>query len=140
MHGRVLRNKMHCLTRMVNKRTAALVTDATLQALEHEKVHSITSDNGKEFAFHEDISKQLGSAFYFAKPYHAWERGLNENTNGLIRQYVPKGSSFGHLTSDRIQCIEDKLNDRPRKCLGFKTPREVMLEWQAKNRCVALES
>ena len=72
------------------------------------------------------IAGQLNEQGYFAHPYHSWERGLNENTNGLIRQYAPKGSSFDDMTSKNIQTIMDKLNNRPRKCLDFQTPNQVL--------------
>jgi IS30 family transposase len=88
-------------------------------------VHTLTYDNGKEFAHHLDVSKELGAKGFFAHPYHSWERGLNENTNGLIRQYLPKGRSFDDLSQKDIQNIMDKLNNRPRKCLGIKTPNQV---------------
>lgn len=87
-------------------------------------VLSITYDNGMEFAGHLDISKMLQSQCFFATPYHSWERGLNEHTNGLIRQYVPKKSDLSILTHQQVQRIEDALNDRPRKVLQFRTPRE----------------
>jgi len=90
-----------------------------------EMTHTITSDNGLEFANHENISKALDCDYYFCHPYSSWERGLNEYTNGLIRQYIPKGSSFANLTTADIQEIEDKINHRPRKHLGWKTPHEV---------------
>ena len=90
------------------------------------QVERLTYDNGQEFALHEVIAEQLNAQGYFAHPYHSWERGLNENTNGLIRQYAPKGSSFDDMTSKRIQNIMDKLNNRPRKCLDFKTPNQVL--------------
>lgn len=89
-------------------------------------VKTLTYDNGKEFAMHEEISDQLNAKGYFAHPYHSWERGSNENMNGLIRQYAPKGSSFDHLTDTVVKVIMDKLNNRPRKCLDFKTPNQVM--------------
>ena len=90
-----------------------------------ELVHTITADNGKGFAMHKQISNALDTDVYFAHPYHAWERGLNENTNGLIRQYFPKGSPLEHLTQKQIQKVQDRLNHRPRKCLNFKTPYYV---------------
>lgn len=89
------------------------------------KIETITYDNGKEFAAHADIAAMLGAKMYFAKPYHSWERGLNEHTNGLVRQYFPKGSDFSTLTQADVQRVEDKLNSRPRRSLGYKTPREV---------------
>lgn len=88
-------------------------------------VHTITSDNGKEFARHEAIAEALDADFYFAHPYDSWERGLNENTNGLIRQYFPKGCDFTTITDQDIQHVMNKLNNRPRKCLGMKTPNQV---------------
>ncbi|MCA6392816.1 MAG: IS30 family transposase [Cytophagales bacterium] len=90
-----------------------------------DKVKSITSDNGKEFAKFERIAEALEALFFFAHPYHSWERGSNENTNGLIRQYLPKSMGFEYLTQEDCQKIMDKLNNRPRKVLGFRTPAEV---------------
>ena len=83
------------------------------------------ADNGKEFAGHETIKEQLNADVYFAHPYHSWERGLNENTNGLIRQYFTKGSSFENITDDEVEGVMNKLNHRPRKTLNFKTPHAV---------------
>jgi IS30 family transposase len=87
-------------------------------------LHTITSDNGKEFAEHKAIAKSLAVDYYFAHPYHSWERGANENMNGLIRQYLPKGTSFDSLDDNEIKRIRDKLNNRPRKKLGYLTPIE----------------
>ena len=87
-------------------------------------VLSMTSDNGTEFHGYRKIEASTGVVFYFAKPYHSWERGTNENTNGLIRQYLPKRTSMARLTQTMCNMIADKLNDRPRKRLGFRTPRE----------------
>lgn len=89
--------------------------------------HSITFDNGKEFSQHEQITKKTGLLCYFATPYHSWERGLNEHTNGLVRQYCPKGTNLTHYSDDEIQFVEDQLNNRPRKVLGYLTPREAIL-------------
>jgi transposase, IS30 family len=89
-------------------------------------LHTITSDNGKEFAAHSTIATALNIDFYFAKPYHSWERGSNENLNGLIRQYIPKGTDFSNISEKEIQEIEDNLNDRPRKRFDFFSPNEVM--------------
>ncbi|TAE21792.1 MAG: IS30 family transposase [Candidatus Kapaibacterium sp.] len=90
-----------------------------------DKVKSITADNGTEFAKVEHIAGTLEALFFFAHPYHSWERGSNENTNGLIRQYLPKSMGFEFLTQEDCQKIMDKLNNRPRKVLGFRTPAEV---------------
>jgi len=87
--------------------------------------HTVTLDNGKEFSGHEKIAESLDIGIYFAHPYSSWERGLNENTNGLIRQYIKKGSSFDGVTNERINFIENRLNNRPRKSLGYLTPNEV---------------
>jgi IS30 family transposase len=87
---------------------------------------TVTANNGKEFAAHQTIARALEAVVYFAHPYHSWERGLNENTNGLIRQYAPKGQSLEHLTQQKVDSIQNKLNHRPRKCLNFKTPHEVL--------------
>ena len=88
-------------------------------------VHTITSDNGTEFHGYKYIEQQLDTDFYFATPHHAWERGTNENTNGLIRQYLPKRTSLQYLTQTRCNTIAEKLNNRPRLRLGFKTPNEI---------------
>ena len=87
---------------------------------------SLTLDNGKEFARHEEIVRKTGMDVYFAKPYHAWERGTNENINGLIRRLYPKKSSFADIGEAELQRIEKFVNDRPFKCLGWLTPREKM--------------
>ena len=96
-------------------------------------LHTITSDNGKEFANHMAIAEDLNVDFYFAHPYHSWERGANENMNGLIRQYIPKGSSLENIDDEYIEMIQEKLNNRPRKKLGFLTPYEYFLLLLQKN-------
>jgi transposase, IS30 family len=98
------------------------------------RVHTITVDNGKEFCEHELIAKGLQTRIYFAHPYASWERGLNENTNGLVRQYFPKKYDFTKITDKDLQQVEDLLNNRPRKTLGYRTPNEVFF----KLRSVAL--
>lgn len=92
-----------------------------------KRVHTITFDNGKEFADHHNMASALDADIFFAKPYHAWERGLNENTNGLIRDFFPKGTDFATVTAAEVAKVERLLNDRPRKSLGFKSPKEVFL-------------
>jgi len=96
-----------------------------LLSVHKEKVHTITSDNGTEFASHQKIAKHLDADFFFAHPYSSWERGLNENTNGLIRQYFPKKTSFKNVTRDRLKQVMSNINNRPRKTLGYRTPKEV---------------
>lgn len=85
----------------------------------------MTFDNGKKFASHEDIANRLECKTYFAKPYHSWERGQNENANGLLRQYFPKSMELVDITIEQVVKAVDRLNNRPRKCLNFKTPYEV---------------
>lgn len=93
-------------------------------------VHTITVDNGKEFSDHRDLAAVLQADIYFAHPYASWERGLNENTNGLIRQYFPKKYDFNKITSHDVQLVAARLNNRPRKTLGFRTPNEVFFKQQ----------
>src|SRR5687768_4551650 len=103
-------------------------TNARLIALlahEPHPVRTITSDNGVEFHGYKALERALGTTVYFATPHHAWERGTNENTNGLIRQYLPKGTPLGHLTQTLCNAIASHLNHRPRRRLGFRTPHEV---------------
>jgi IS30 family transposase len=126
----VERKSRYTVLRVVKRRQADLVRRATITSLQPlaDRVLTITSDNGKEFADYADIAKALRADFYFAHPYASWERGLNENTNGLIRQYFPKGSDFSTLTETLSVSVSDKLNQRPRKCLDFKTPFEVFFD------------
>ena len=88
-------------------------------------VKTITFDNGKEFTLHEEIAEEIECETYFAKPYHSWERGQNENANGLLRQYFPKNMELPDITVQQVASAVDRLNSRPRKCLKFKTPYEV---------------
>ena len=99
---------------------ADLVADAMVKLLlpYQKKVYTITADNGKEFANHKQIAKELKANVYFAHPYHAWERGL-------IRQYFPKKFSFEEITDEQVEMVMNSLNNRPRKTLGFETPNEV---------------
>jgi IS30 family transposase len=122
------------LIQKVDRKTSQQVSQAVTELLGSvpkgsfrmkHRVHTITADNGKEFSGHQKIAKSLDANFYFAHPYASWERGLNENTNGLIRQYFPKSRDFASITDSEIQTVMDKLNNRPRKCLGFKTPNQV---------------
>ncbi len=92
---------------------------------QYDLVKTITADNGLQFAEHERVSRATSVGFFFARPYHSWERGANENTNGLIRQYIPKGSDFTNITQEFLEEVERKLNERPRKRHGFLTPNQV---------------
>ena len=112
----------------VKSKRAKEVTAATIALLTPFKglVHTITSDNGKEFAYHEEIAAGLECDFYFAHPYHSWERGLNENTNGLLRQDFPKSTDFQTVSAKAVRQSVDQLNNRPRKTLAFETPAALM--------------
>lgn len=126
------------LLKKVDGNTAQQVGDAVIELLKPlaARTYTITSDNGKEFAHHERIAESLEARVYFAHSYSAWERASNENMNGLVRHYFPKGSDFSKTTSEKIQLVMDKLNDRPRKCLDFATPNQVFFNRPA----VALDS
>ena len=115
-----------CWLTLLEGKDAKILTRAVIEQLKPIRtlLHTATTDNGKEFAGHKDIATALGIDVYFAHPYHSWERGANENMNGLIRQYLPKGSSFEDLTDKDISFIQNRLNNRPRKKLGFLTPLE----------------
>jgi len=111
----------------LRRSTARATQRATVRRLKpiNNFVHTITFDNGKEFAAHQDIAHALKARIFFATPYHAWERGLNENTNGLIRDFFPKGTDFSTISNAEVAKIERLLNARPRKSLGFRSPQEV---------------
>ena len=128
----------HCLVTMVERKTGLVAIGKlkrrTKDALKHRavklirsqtrRVRTMTADNGTEFHDYQKIEKATGAVFYFANPYHSWERGTNENTNGLIRQYLPKRKSMADVTQRECTRIAEKLNNRPRKRLGFRTPKE----------------
>ena len=129
----------HCLLTLVDRKTRkvriiklpARQASEVNKALNKEvrsgrlKMKSLTLDNGTEFHGFKELEDKLGIQVYFAQPYHSWERGTNENTNGLIRQYLPKRTCFKDLTQRHCNVIERELNDRPRKVLGYSTPNEV---------------
>ncbi len=114
----------------VPQRTAQAVRNRIQHLLlpVNDKAHPLTSDHGKEFADHQQIAEMLQLEFYFAHPYAAWERGTNENTNGLLRQYFPKKHDFQSISNHEIEQAISKLNFRPRKSLRFKTPFEVFYQ------------
>ncbi len=128
------RKSKFVLIKNVPSREASVVTQALIEMIQPIKAitHTITSDNGKEFAYHKQVSAALDTDFYFANPYHSWERGLNEHTNGLIRQYLPKKSEFLNISKDEIIMIQNRLNHRPRKILKYKTPYEVFFSEMSK--------
>ena len=117
----------------VDDKSAKTVTAATIALLKPFKnaVKTITADNGKEFAYHEKMTESLNCEVYFADPYCSWQRGLNENTNGLLRQYWPKSTDFKKVSQSEVQDAIVKLNDRPRKKLNYKTPAKLMAEHMA---------
>ena len=132
----------HCLVTIVERKTGYVVigklrartkehtNQRTVRLMRRhpQRFKTIAADNGTEFHDYAQLERATGVAFYFATPHHSWERGTNENTNGLIRQYVPKGTSMAKLTQPHCNAIARALNNRPRKRLGFKTPQECFDE------------
>ena len=117
------------LCKLTNKSAAELRAQSiALLAPFKNRIFTITVDNGKEFCEHEAIASALQARIYFAHPYASWERGLNENSNGLVRQYFPKGCDLASLTELEVQRVVDLLNNRPRKSLGYRTPHEIFFK------------
>jgi IS30 family transposase len=137
----VERKSLYTVIRSVLHKTAKAVRGAVVDGLTPyiDWVHTITYDNGREFADHEGMARDLEANIYFAHPYASWERGLNENTNGLIRQYFPKDRDLTTVTKYEIEQAMDKLNHRPRKSLGYRTPHEVFFNTKT-SLTVALQS
>jgi IS30 family transposase len=133
----VERRSLLCLLEKLANRSPDTLSEAACRKLMplKDKVLTITSDNGIEFIRHQKIAHNLNADFFFADPYSSWQRGTNENTNGLVRQYFPKKTDFNTLSDEHVQFVEDRLNNRPRKSLGFRTPNEVFF-----NQSVALIS
>ena len=96
-------------------------------------VWTITFDNGREFSKHYDIANQLDCSTYFAKPYHSWQRGLNENHNGLLRQFIPKSMKLNNISENKVTKATNLMNNRPRKCLDYQTPFEVFTKMIGKD-------
>ena len=134
------RKSKFTLLSKLNKKKAKAVVLATLKRLSRyaDLTHTITYDNGSEFSAHQTITQHIGATCYFATPYHAWERGLNEHTNGLVRQYFPKSTNLNLITDRELKHVENLLNNRPRKVLGYRTPREVFEEALLNNQKIAL--
>lgn len=126
----VERKSRYTLIGQVSSNKADNVAKTIIRLLEPhaKKVKTLTSDNGKEFAFHKTIAQKLDAKFYFAHPYASWERALNENTNGLLRQYFPKNSDFSKLKQYELDHAMERLNNRPRKCLNMSTPNQIFLK------------
>lgn len=125
------RKSRHYLVKRVRSKQADEVRDAIIEMLRPyaKHVHTITFDNGGEFAGHKAIEAALEAKTYFAHPYSSWERGLNENFNGLLRRYIPKGTDLRTVTDEEIEQAQRALNLRPRKCLGFRQPGKVFEEY-----------
>jgi len=137
------RTSRYSLIAHVPFKTAKAVSDAMIAMLKPFSmcVHTLTTDNGSEFAQHERIAAKLDADFFFAHPYSSWERGANENMNGLIRQFFPKKMAFNSITRKEIELAMHRLNHRPRKCLGYRTPHEVFMEQlRLHNQPVALQT
>jgi IS30 family transposase len=133
----VERKTRYTVAAKVADKSADTVTKATIAAMKNlppEKVRTMTFDNGKEFAGFKELERGLDMRSYFARPYHSWERGTNENTNGLLRQFFPKGTDFATIIQLDVDIALKLLNNRPRKCLNYRTPTEVF--W-SKPKCCA---
>jgi len=113
------------IIRKVESKRCSEVNAATIKALKGQAVGSITNDNGVEFGNYEELEKSIGAPVYFCRPYASWERGTVENTNGLLRQYYPKHTDFSCVSAAEIKELEDTINRRPRKTLGYRAPVEV---------------
>lgn len=126
----VERQSKYTVIQGVPQKTAAAVRTAVARGLRPHKarVQTITYDNGREFSDHAGMAKDLDARIYFAHPYASWERGVNENTNGLIRQYFPKDRDLTRVTDHQLAAVMDILNHRPRKTLGYRTPHEVFFD------------
>ena len=126
----VERKTMFTCIEYVPSKSAHLVTEALIHMLSpfKETVLTITVDNGKEFAFHKKFAETLETHVYFAHPYHAWERGLNEHVNGLVRQYFPKNEDLKNVDKERILFVQNRINQRPRKSLKFEKPKNIFLQ------------
>ena len=137
----VERSSKFSVMKKVERKTADAVAEATIELLRpyKDQVLTITADRGKEFAHHRKVARALQCDYYFAHPYSSWERGLNENTNGLLRQFFPKGSRFEEITERQMKRAKGLLNRRPRKTLGYATPTEVFFGVSFGENC-ALQS
>ena len=127
----VERKSRYLLTAKLQDKRAATFAERTIRAfrrIPRRCRHTLTADNGKEFARFKQIETHTGLDVFFADPYAAWQRGCNENTNGLLRQYFPKGTRFSDVSDDQLETATKRLNHRPRKCLGYRTPQEVFTE------------
>ena len=127
------RKSRYLLAGKLDSRNAQLTENVIVNLLKSVPVKSISLDNGSEFSRFKEIEKRLKVPIYFAEPHKPWQRGTNENTNDIIRFFFPKGCNFQQVSDDEIQNVVELINTRPRKCLNWKTPKEVFF-----NECVAL--
>ncbi len=121
------KSRLTCLTKL-DRKSSEQTRDAVIKRLGHlpeRAKRSLTVDNGTENARHEEITEAIGTRCYFADPYASWQRGANEQINGMVRRYFPKGTDFSKITDEEVAWVESRINNRPRKCLGYKTPAEV---------------
>lgn len=126
LNSLVERKSRYGIVTKLKRKTAELTKNVVTERLEDHLCLSLTVDNGTEQAEHQEITRQLKAPVYFCHPYHSWEKGSNENFNGLIRRYLPRGRSISNVTQQDIDDIVSELNNRPRKVLGFRTPTEVL--------------
>jgi IS30 family transposase len=126
----VERKTRYTLACALPRRCAGSTSQAIIEMLKSRATRclTITLDSGSEFALHQEFGAALGEDIYFAKPHSPWQRGHNENTNGLLGQYFPNGSCLVSITAQQVQHAVDRLNHRPRKCLGWRTPHEVYFD------------
>ena len=124
------RHSKYALLEQVDRKTADSVAEVLTRRMMpfRDQVHTLTADNGKEFAGHQVVSKALAADFYFAAPYHSWERGLNEHTNGLVRQYCPKGTNFRKVTEEQVQAVEDGSTIDLARYWGIEPLQRSLLE------------
>ena len=122
------RKSRYCLLKKFPLQRMELIHQYIFEIISRVVMNSLTLDNDIVFKKHKELSELLGRPIYFCHPYHSWEKGGVENTNKLIRRYIPKSSDISQYSDEYIQTIQDKLNNRPRKCLKYKTPYEVMAE------------
>ena len=128
LNSLVERKSRYTFLTLLGRKTAEQTTQAViarLGALPEKARQSLTFDNGTENSGHEEITEAIGISCYFADPYCSWQRGSNEQVNGMVRRYFPKGTDFSKITAEQVAWVESRINNRPRKCLGYKTPAEV---------------
>ncbi|MCU7887400.1 MAG: IS30 family transposase [Candidatus Thiodiazotropha sp. (ex Lucinoma aequizonata)] len=125
----VERKMLYTVIMRLTGKQSGLLAEAAVAGLKALKsnILTITLDNGLEFADHDIIAQGLDADIYFAHPYCSWERGINENTNGLIRQYFPKGTDFNKVSDEQIEQVMDRLNNRPRRTRGARSPNELFM-------------